>query len=203
MAWEQLSQEYRNRLTELLGEPVMVDDPLITTAQAAALLGLSPRRVARLVRAGHLPARARSHRRILLSDVVRSGLDQWISVAEAAEIHWLGEREVRRLISVELLAAHGRELPLRRGDVEALAQIRESWLSIPDAAALLGVRVGQVEHMLRSRALTHTGDDTRPVRRREIDQLAARPAQPAQPARPARPARSVSVAARSAGAANG
>ncbi|NUR94106.1 MAG: hypothetical protein HOV67_02485, partial [Kribbellaceae bacterium] len=44
-----LAREYRSRLVELLGEPLMVEDPLITTAQAAVLLGVSPQRVAGLV----------------------------------------------------------------------------------------------------------------------------------------------------------
>jgi len=171
-----LAREYRARLSELLGEPVMVDDPLITTAQAAVLLGVSPQRVAGLVRAGHLPARSRSHRRLLLSDVVQSGLDQWMSVAEAGAVLGLGQTGVRRLISAGLLSAHGRELPLRRADVDVLARLREGWLTMSTAADALGVDVEEVQQMLRSRHLTHTCDVARPVYRHELASvLAARP----------------------------
>ncbi|MEU8226308.1 helix-turn-helix domain-containing protein [Kribbella sp. NPDC048915] len=165
---EALAKEYRARLAELLGEPLMVEDPLITTAQAAALLGISPQRVAGLVRAGHLPARSRAHRRLRLSDVVQSGLDQWISVAEAGVLLGLGPTGVRRLISAGLLTAHGKELPLRRNDVEVLAVLRRGWLTLSTAASALGVSVDDIQHLLRTRRLTHTCDVARPVYRHEI-----------------------------------
>ncbi|HZX03242.1 helix-turn-helix domain-containing protein [Kribbella sp.] len=168
-----LAREYRARLTELLGEPLMVDDPLITTAQAAVLLGVSPQRVAGLVRAGHLPARSRAHRRLLLSDVVQSGLDQWMSVAEAGAVLGLGQTSVRRLISAGLLAAHGKELPLRRNDVEVLATLRGGWLTLATAAKALGVDVDDVQRMLRDRHLTHTCDVARPVYRHELASILA------------------------------
>ncbi|MGZ0147782.1 helix-turn-helix domain-containing protein [Kribbella sp. WER1] len=168
MAVGDLARDYRTRLTELLGEPLMMDDPLITTAQAAVLLGISPQRVAGLVRAGHLPARSRSHRRLLLSDVVQSGLDQWMSVAEAGAVLGLGQTGVRRLISAGLLAAHGKELPLRRDDVDVLAKLREGWLTLSTAASALGVDVDEVQRMLRNRHLTHTCDVARPVYRHEL-----------------------------------
>jgi hypothetical protein len=168
---ETLAKEYRDRLAELLGEPLMVEDPLITTAQAATLLGIPPQRVAGLVRAGHLPARSRAHRRLLLSDVVRSGLDQWISIAEAGVLLGLGPTGVRRLISAGLLTAHGKELPLRRNDVEVLAVLRRGWLTLSTAASALGVSVEEVQRMLRSRKLTHTCDAARPVYRHEVATL--------------------------------
>lgn len=170
---ETLAREYRARLAELLGEPLMVDDPLITTAQAAALLEVPPQRVAALVRAGHLPARSRAHRRLLLSDVVRSGLDQWMSVAEAGVVLGLGQTGVRRLISSGLLAAHGKELPLRRDDVDVLARLREGWLTLSTAASALGVGVDEVQRMLRHRQLTHTCDVARPVYRHEVASVLA------------------------------
>ena len=163
-----LAQQYRARLEGLLGEPVMVDDPLITTAQAAVLLGVAPQRVAGLVRAGHLPARSRTHRRLLLSDVVRCGLDQWLSVAEAGAMLGLGQTGVRRLITAGLLAAQGRELPLRRNDVEVLAVLRRGWLTLSTAASALGMEVDDIQQMLRARRLTHTCDVARPVYRHEI-----------------------------------
>ncbi|GAA3091767.1 plasmid maintenance system antidote protein VapI [Kribbella aluminosa] len=163
-----LTRDYRSRLAELLGEPLMVDDPLITTAQAAVLLGVEPQRVAGLVRAGHLPARSRSHRRLYLSDVVQSGLDQWMSVAEAGAVLGLGQTGVRRLISAGLLAAHGKELPLRRAEVEVLATLRDGWLTLSTAASALGVDVDEVQRLLRNRHLTHTCDVARPVYRHEL-----------------------------------
>jgi excisionase family DNA binding protein len=170
-----LAKEFRARLTDLLGEPVMVDDPLITTAQAATLLGVSPQRVAGLVRAGHLPARSRAHRRLRLSDVVQSGLDQWMSVAEAGDMLGLGQTGVRRLISAGLLTAHGRELPLRRADVEVLARLRGGWLTLSEAATMLGVGIADIQQMLRNRRLTHTCDVARPIYRHEVvSVLAAR-----------------------------
>lgn len=173
MAAGELMRDYRTRLTELLGEPLMVDDPLITTAQAAVLLGVSPQRVAGLVRAGHLPARSRAHRRLLLSDVVQSGLDQWMSVAEAGQVLGLGQTGVRRLISAGLLTAHGKELPLRRDDVEVLAKLRDGWLTLSTAATALGVELDEVQRMLRNRHLTHTCDVARPVYRHEVASVLA------------------------------
>jgi hypothetical protein len=168
-----LALDYRSRVTELLGEPVMVEDPLITTAQAAVMLGVSPQRVAGLVRAGHLPARSRAHRRLLLSDVVQSGLDQWMSVTEAGEVLGLGQTGVRRLISAGLLTAHGKELPLRRVDVEVLARLREGWLTLSTAASALGLDVDDVQRMLRNRHLTHTCDVARPIYRHELASVIA------------------------------
>lgn len=173
MAIGELVRDYLTRLSDLLGEPVMVDDPLITTAQAAVLLGVSPQRVAGLVRAGHLPARSRAHRRLLLSDVVQSGLDQWMSVAEAAEMLGLGLTGVRRMISAGLLSAHGKELPLRRVDVEVLTRLREGWLTLSAAAQTLGVEVDEVQRMLRTRHLTHTCDVARPVYGHELASVLA------------------------------
>jgi hypothetical protein len=160
-------REFRSRLTELLGEPLMVEDPLVTTAQAALLLEVPPQRVAGLIRAGHLPARSRSHRRLLLSDVVRSGLDQWMSVAEAGAVLGLGQTGVRRLISAGLLVAHGKELPLRRDDVDVLARLREGWLTVSSAATALEVDGDEIQRMLRTGQLTHTCDVARPVYRHE------------------------------------
>ncbi|MFD7161415.1 helix-turn-helix domain-containing protein [Kribbella sp. NPDC059898] len=160
-------------MAELLGEPVMVDDPLITTAQAAVLLGVSPQRVAGLVRAGHLPARTRTHRRLLLSDVVQSGLDHWMSVLEAGAVLGLGSTGVRRLISAGLLPAYGALFPLRRADVEALAGLRAAWLALPAAASALGVDVSEVEQLLRTRVLSHTGDAARPEDRNAVIRLPA------------------------------
>lgn len=166
-------REFRTRLTEMLGEPLMVDDPLVTTAQAALLLEVPPQRVAGLIRAGHLPARSRAHRRLLLSDVVRSGLDHWMSVAEAGTVLGLGQTGVRRLITAGLLTAHGKELPLRRDDVDVLARLREGWLTIPSAATALGADVAEVQRMLRTGRLTHTCDVARPVYRHEVAALLA------------------------------
>lgn len=151
----------------------MIEDPLITTAQAAVLLGVSPQQVVGLVRAGHLPARSRAHRRLLLSDVVQSGLDQWTSVSEAGLVLGLGDTGVRRVISACLLAAAGNALPLRRDDVEALAHLREGWLTLSEAAAELEVDVVEVHQMLRDGILNHTGDVARPVYRHELTRLTA------------------------------
>lgn len=167
-------REFRSRLTELLGEPLMVEDPLVTTAQAALLLEVPPQRVAGLIRAGHLPARSRSHRRLLLSDVVRSGLDQWMSVAEAGAVLGLGQTGVRRLITAGLLTAHGKELPLRRDDVDVLARLREGWWTLSTAATALGADADEVQRMLRTGQLTHTCDVARPVYRHEVAAVLAR-----------------------------
>ncbi|HWD83700.1 MAG TPA: helix-turn-helix domain-containing protein, partial [Kribbella sp.] len=168
-----LARDYRARLTELLGEPLMVQDPLITTAQAAVLLGVPPQRVAGLVRAGHLPARSRAHRRLLLSDVIQSGLDRWMSVAEAGDVLGLGQTGVRRLVAAGLLPAHGNELPLRRDDVEVLARLRRGWLTLSSAAVELGVDVEEIQQLLRHRYLTHTCDVARPIYRHELASLIA------------------------------
>ncbi|MGW7684057.1 helix-turn-helix domain-containing protein [Kribbella sp. NPDC054772] len=168
MAEKALGQEYRERLAELLGEPIMVDDPLITTAQAAALLGVSPPRVVGLVRAGRLPARSRAHRRLLLSDVVQVGLDRWMSVAEAGAELGLGQTGVRRLIAAGLLHAYGKEFPLRHQDVEVLARLRQGWLPLSVAARSLSVGVDEIHEMLRDGTLTHTTDVARPVYRHEL-----------------------------------
>ncbi|MFF0342723.1 helix-turn-helix domain-containing protein [Kribbella sp. NPDC004875] len=168
MTEDALGQEYRARLAELLGEPIMVDDPLLTTAQAAVLLGVSPKRVVGLVRAGRLPARSRTHRRLLLSDVVQVGLDQWMSVAEAGAELGLGQTGVRRLITAGLLHAYGKEFPLRHEDVVVLARLRQGWLPLSVAAHSLGVGVDEVHQMLRDGTLTHTTDVARPVYRHEL-----------------------------------
>lgn len=173
MAIGDLARDYRARLTELLGEPLMVQDPLITTAQAAVLLGVPPQRVAGLVRAGHLPARSRAHRRLLLSDVIQSGLDRWMSVAEAGDVLGLGQTGVRRLVAAGLLPAHGNELPLRRDDVEVLARLRRGWLTLSSAAVELGVDVEEIQQLLRHRYLTHTCDVARPIYRHELASLIA------------------------------
>lgn len=168
MADEALGREFRARLEELLGEPLMVDDPLITTAQAAVLLGVSSIRVARLVRAGHLPAVARTHRRVRLSDVIQVGHDQWMSVGEAADLLTMGRAGVGRMITAGLLPARGTELPLRRNDVEILARLREGWLTLSAAASALDVDIEEIRRMLRSRVLTHTRDGARPVHGHEV-----------------------------------
>ncbi|NIK54335.1 hypothetical protein [Kribbella shirazensis] len=168
-----LAREYRARLAELLGEPLMVDDPLITTAQAAVLFGVPPLRVAGLIRAGHLPARSRSHRRLLLSDVIQSGLDRWMSVTEAGVVLGVGDTGVRRMITAGLLTAHGKTLPLRRDDVDVLARLRMGWLTLSAAATKLGVDVIEVHQMLRNGALTHTCDVARPVYGYELSRLLA------------------------------
>jgi hypothetical protein len=165
---ESVEQEYRARLADLLGQPVMVDDPMITTAQAAALLRVPVSRVVTLVRAGHLRARSRAHRRLLLSDVVRAGIDQWTSIAEAGVLLGLGPTGVRRLIAAGLLEAHGKELPLRRDDVEQLTRLREGWLTLAGAASALDVDVEVVHAMLREGTLTHTRDVARPIYRHEL-----------------------------------
>ncbi|NIK58439.1 hypothetical protein [Kribbella shirazensis] len=170
---DELVREYRARLAELLGEPLMVDDPLITTAQAAVLLGVPPLRVAGLIRAGHLPARSRAHRRLLLSDVVQSGLDRWMSVTEAGVVLGVGDSGVRRMITAGLLRAHGKLLPLRRTDVEVLAQLREGWLTLSTAATKLGVDALEVHQMLRTGVLTHTCDVARPVYGYELSRVLA------------------------------
>ncbi|MET9276078.1 hypothetical protein [Kribbella sp. NPDC003557] len=163
-----LIREYGDRLAGLLGEPTMVGDPLITTAQAAVLLGVPLRRVAGLVRAGHLPARSRARRRLLLSDVAQAGVDRWMSITEAGVVLGLGNTGVRRMITVGLLAARGEGFPLRRDDVEALARRRDGWLSLASAAMELRIDVMDVHQMLRDGTLTHTSDVSRPVYRGEL-----------------------------------
>jgi excisionase family DNA binding protein len=165
---EALDQDYRARLAELLGEPVMVDDPLITTAQAAALLRVPASRVVTMVRAGHLRARSRAHRRLMLSDVVRAGIDRWTSIAEAGVLLGLGPTGVRRLIAAGLLEAHGNELPLRGDDVDQLTRSRQGWLTLSAAASALGVDAEVVHVMLREGTLTHTRDVARPVYQHEL-----------------------------------
>jgi excisionase family DNA binding protein len=57
----------------VLGEPPLVDDPMLTAAQVAALLGVNQSTVQRVTRRGLLPVRGRGQRRFRLSDLDRVG----------------------------------------------------------------------------------------------------------------------------------
>ena len=58
-------------MVAVLGEPLLVDDPMLTAAQGAALLGVNQSTVNRMTRRGLLPVRGRGRRRFRLSDLNR------------------------------------------------------------------------------------------------------------------------------------
>jgi hypothetical protein len=140
----------------VFGEPRMVGDPRITTAQAGVILKMSRQRVWNLIGRGDLPAYGprNSARRLKLSDVQQLAvLGEPICVGEAARILRCSAGDVRALIRAgQLRGRPGSRYPVYRPQVEELARCsgvdsRDS--SIPfgpvgrvptsDAARILGI----------------------------------------------------------------
>jgi len=136
----------------LLGQPRMVADPRISTAQAAAILGLPPGQVRRLMARGELPVHGppRSQRRLLLSQVRRlAALGEPITVGQAATILRTTTNEVRARVAAGQLTerpAGGR--PVYRGEAENLARR----LAVDQAARGPTARRGPAGHLTTSEA---------------------------------------------------
>ena len=162
----------RDRLELVLGEPLMVDDPLITIKQAAALLEVSTDRVRQLVSTGQLVAHSGTGwRRLQLTEVLQLAGESRISVTEAAGVLGVKPAQVHHFVRAGLLADHGGSLPVSREGVDALVLRRHQWLSIAQATDRLGLSSGTVHELLRDEVLTHTQDSDKPVYRDQVDAL--------------------------------
>jgi excisionase family DNA binding protein len=110
----------------VLGEPRVVGDPRITTAQAGVILKMTRQRVWNLIGRGDLPAYGprNSARRLELSDVQQlATLGEPISVGEAARILHCPTDDVRALIQAgQLRGRPGSRYPVYRPEVEELAR---------------------------------------------------------------------------------
>jgi hypothetical protein len=110
----------------VFGEPRMVGDPRITTAQAGVILKMSRQRVWNLIGRGDLPAYGprNSARRLKLSDVQQLAvLGEPICVGEAARILHCPTGDVRALIRAgQLRVRPGSRYPVYRPEVEELAR---------------------------------------------------------------------------------
>jgi excisionase family DNA binding protein len=124
----------------VFGEPRMVGDPRITTAQAGVILKMSRQRVWNLIGRGDLPAYGprNSARRLKLSDVQQLAvLGEPICVGEAARILRCPTDDVRALIrSGRLRGRPGSRYPVYRPAVEELA--RRSGVDSRDSPILFG-----------------------------------------------------------------
>ena len=107
----------REQCEELLGEPIVVADPVITTAQTARVLEIRVVQVYRLVRQGWLQRHGaqRTARCILLSDVLV--LREAITAADAAELIGCRLDDVLAMVESRRLRPTGDSLrPVRRVD---------------------------------------------------------------------------------------
>ncbi|QNE16968.1 hypothetical protein F1D05_02415 [Kribbella qitaiheensis] len=169
-----MSELERTRLEDLLGEPLIAPDPLIDVKQAAAVLGLTPSAVRSLLRSGVLPHEEpadgrRPTRTMRLAQVLAWAKEpSRITVAVAAGILGESATAVHRLTAVRLLNWYGGLLPLDRGEVEKLVTRRRDWLTLAEAASALRVSPEEVHDLLRSGALTHTSDVSRPVDQEQL-----------------------------------
>lgn len=169
-----LSAVERIRLEGLLGEPLLAADPLIDLKQAAAVLDVTVAAVRGMLDSGALPRQNAvggklSTRAVRLADVLAwAKSPPRIDVAEAAGILGESTTAVHRLTAVRLLKWHGGQLPLARIEVEGLALRRRNWLGLAEAARALRVTPEEVHRLLRSGALLHTADVSRPVDRAQI-----------------------------------
>jgi anti-sigma regulatory factor (Ser/Thr protein kinase) len=162
----------RTRLESLLGEPLMVDDPLITMRQAATVLEVSTDRVRQLVSSGQLVAHGGSGwRRLQLSEVLRLAGQSRVSVAEAATMLSVKPSQVHRFVRAGLLADHGGALPVTRQAVERLGERRRQWLTVAESADRLALSPATIHQLLLDEILTHTNDAGRPVYRDQVDAL--------------------------------
>lgn len=162
----------------LLGQPRMVPDPRITTAQAATILGLTPARVRYLVERGELPVHGSPHsqRRLLMSQVRRlAELGEPITLRQAAKILGCSTDDVRTLVAAGQLTHRARSnRPLYRPQVEDLARRRSvepvvprprrrarpaGCVSTSEAAWILGVSRATVRRQAMEGLLPSTRDD--------------------------------------------
>ncbi|MFG1913082.1 hypothetical protein [Kribbella sp. NPDC048928] len=154
----------RSLCEQLLGELIAVPDPLITSGQAARVLGLNRGQVPRLERQGWLARQENTQlKRIYrLSDVLE--LVQPISVTAAAVLIGCKPDRVavptaRRLRRLDAVLQRGRRR--RPPDVSWPFPVDESvelaptlvdhdpdrWIGLSEAAAVLGVTYSAVHHM--------------------------------------------------------
>ncbi len=126
----------------------------MTTTDAAALLGVTPRRIGQLVAAGMLPASDGGGQRLIPAEAIEDRLSRrprtgrpwgartvWAAVwlADGREPGWLHERTLRRLrhavadMSPEDL----------RGRVDAVV-VRREWSASPEAVASMQAEPGLV-----------------------------------------------------------
>lgn len=162
----------RKRLEPLLGEPIMVDDPLITVTQAAAVTDLSSERIRRMIRSGRLTAHPGTGRRqLLLSEVLEMASADQISVREAAAILNLRPSAVNRLVRAGLLTGTGGDLPVTRREVRRLAERRADWVTIAAAAERLTVAAADIHRLLNHGVLRHTGDAAGPIHGDQVEAL--------------------------------
>jgi predicted DNA-binding transcriptional regulator AlpA len=168
----------RTRLEGLLGEPLMVSDPLIDIKQASAVLGLTAAAVRRMLRAGALPCQEAADGRLTARTLRLADVLAWaksparITVAEAAGLLGESSSAVHRLIAVRLLGWCGGQWPVVRSEVESLVTRRRDWLTLAQAANALRTSPEEVHQLLGSGALTHTHDVSRPVDKAQVPQLA-------------------------------
>lgn len=163
----------RAELEALLGEPLMVDDPLITVAQAAAILGMRVDRVRDLITTGGLDTEgslSSGRRRIRLSDVLRLAAEPAQRISVTAAAHLLGESgsTVRRLVRAELLTWHGGRWPLSRPQVDQLADQRRGWLTVVQATTATRLGAEDLRQLLDDGVLSSTGDARRPIERAQL-----------------------------------
>ncbi|WP_328324498.1 hypothetical protein OHA70_33460 [Kribbella sp. NBC_00382] len=177
-----MSAVERNRLEDLLGEPLLAADPLIDLKQAAAVLDVTVAVVRSMLDSGALPRQNTAQGKLSTRTVRLADVLAWveaparINVAEAARILGESTTAVHRLSAVRLLTWHGGQLPLARAEVEGLALRRRNWLGLAEAAKALRVTPEEVHRLLSSGTLLHTNDVSRPVDRAQIPP----PHQPAQ-----------------------
>jgi hypothetical protein len=148
----------------VFGEPRMVGDPRITTAQAGVILKMTRQRVWNLIGRGDLPAYGPRNSARRLSDVQQLAvLGEPISVGEAARILHCPTADVRALIRAgQLRQRPGSRYPVYRPQVEELARrsgvdSRDSPIPfgpvgrVPtsDAARILGISSKRPAHSLR------------------------------------------------------
>jgi hypothetical protein len=171
-----LSAMERIRIEDLLGEPLLAPDPLIDLKQASAVLEVTVAVLRGMLDSGALPRQNAAEGQLSTRTVRLADVLAWvksparITVTEAAGILGESMTAVHRLSAIHLLKWHGGHFPLARGEVENLALRRRNWLSLAEASNALCVTPEEVHRLLRSGALLHTTDVSRPVDRAQVPQ---------------------------------
>jgi hypothetical protein len=153
----------------VFGEPRMVGDPRITTAQAGVILKMTRQRVWNLIGRGDLPAYGprNSARRLKLSDVQQLAvLGAPICVGQAARIPHRPTGDVRALIRAgQLRQRPGSRYPVYRPEVEELA--RRSGVDARASPIPFGP-VGRVPTSAAARILAISRQETRALAAAEL-----------------------------------
>ncbi|MEV6415047.1 hypothetical protein [Kribbella sp. NPDC051718] len=143
-----LSAMERTRLEDLLGEPLLAEDPLIDLKQASAVLEVTVAVVRGMLDDGVLSRQNAAEGRLSTRPVRLADVLAWvespprITVTEAAAVLGESTTAVHRLSAVRLLGWHGGQLPLDRPE--------------------------EVHRLLRSGDLLHANDVSRPVDRAQV-----------------------------------